>query len=221
MYTVPDEFQRELDATFHGRFRVRWSNKMHEFHLEQKVATGQLMEPPPSLDPESVTQNLQFDMEDDNWLRARDGYFYVMSIRNGDRMPCPICGATLKVPKFETRETQCERCKLSGMDGKYRAAYFPMNHIFIQHIRNLDPYSDGPERARERMRAKQIADAARKLKEDMDRADYAVINSKTQVENNPMSGYGQKSSQPAGLPGSRYQDEMAREFKIQELNNGK
>lgn len=191
---IPDEFQRELDDTFHGRYRLRWSDKRHEFHLEQKVATGQVMEPPP-IDPESPDH---FDTYSDEWIRARDGYFYVMTIRNGDRMPCPVCGLIVKVPVMETREGHCESCKAHGRDGRYLAAYYPLNHILIQHLRDIDPYSSDVNQIRKRMRARQLERIERDRREELDNADYMVQFNKNQVENNPMTGYGPKSARKDG-----------------------
>lgn len=194
---ISSEFQERLDEVFHGRFRVRWSDKMHEFQLEQKVATGQLMSPPPQ-DPEAETE--RWDTYDDNFIRARDGYFYVMSIRNGDRMPCPICAGLdgqhteLKVPVFETRETVCYRCQLMGRDGRFAAVHFDLDDRFIEHIRNLDPETDGPQRARQRIRANRARHQNR-LQAELDAADYAVQFNKNQVDNNPMVGYGPKTRQ--------------------------
>jgi len=191
MYKVPSEFEDQLDNVFHGRFRVRWSEKRHEFQLEQKVGTGQVLAPPP-LDPDSSTD--RYDTYSDEWIRARDGFFLVMSLRNGDRMPCPVCGLTVRVPIMETRESHCEFCRDKGRDGRYVAAFYPLNHILIEHIRDIDPYNGGVERRRKR--AKQRPNETKKmdeLKQDLDLSDYIVgKDSRNQVEANPMVGYGPK-----------------------------
>jgi hypothetical protein len=206
MYTVPSEFQRELDNVFHGRFRIRWSQKKEEFQLEQKVGTGQVLLPPP-VDPDAPSH---FDTYSDEWVRARDGYFFIMSLRNGDRMPCPVCGLEVPVPIMETTESICEHCRIKGRDGKYRAAFYPFNHILIQHIMDIDPYFDNAHHIRDRMRARQIAKMARTQKDAIDAADYAVINSKNQVEDNPMTGYGPKTTQHSGARFYEAGDEFTR-----------
>jgi hypothetical protein len=190
--TLSSDFATQLHDEFGGRFRIRWSDKMHEFQLEQKVMTGQIMPPPLISDEDSLTATARYDTYDDNWIRARDGYFYVMSLRNGDRMPCPICGLTVPVPVLETRESVCEGCKLHGRDGRYVAAFYPFNHLLLEHLHDIDPLNGGPIRVRARMRAKQLAKNERMLKADLDVADYHVINNRTQVEGNGMVGYGPK-----------------------------
>lgn len=191
MYSIPSDFQADLDEMFHGRFRLRWSDKRGEFHLEQKVGTGQVLLPPP-IDPEVPDR---FDTYSDEWVRARDGYFYVMSIRTGDRMPCPVCGLTVSVPLMETRESHCFNCQLHGRDGRYFAAYYPLNHILLQHIRDIDPYFDTAHNIRKRMKAKDIARREREMKEKIDRGDNAILDNKNQVEDNPMVGYGPRTVQ--------------------------
>lgn len=186
MYTLPSEFAVALDEMFHGRFRIRWSDKRQEFHLEQKVGAGQILIPPP-IDPDAPDH---FDTYSDAWIRARDGYVYVMSLRNGSRMPCPICGLTVDVPIMETRESICPFCRVAGRDGRYVAAYYPFNHILLQHIRDIDPYFDTAHHIKERMRAREQAWKERRTREEIDRSDYAVINNKTQIEDNAMVGYG-------------------------------
>lgn len=192
MYTLPEDFSKTLYDTFHGKYRIRWSDKRSEFQLEQKVATGQVLDPP-SINPDAITP--YYDTYDDNWIRARDGYFYVMSLRNGDRMPCPVCGLTVKVPIMETRESVCESCRNHGRDGRYVAAFYPFNHVLIEHLLDIDPENGGPQRVRARIRAKQIDRKSREFKTELDRSDYAVLENKTQIEQNPMSGYGPKGRQ--------------------------
>lgn len=194
---ISSEFEDRLNAMFHGRFRVRWSDKTHQMMLEQKVATGQLMEPPPT-DPDAET--VRWDTYDDTYIRARDGYFYTMTITPGDRMRCPLCNATIPVPVFETREVRCERCILQGRDGRYAAAHFELDDRFLEHIRSLDPETDGPERAHQRLMAKRgLTPAQRQLQNDLDMADYRTSKfDKAQAENNPMVGYGPKHRQEDG-----------------------
>lgn len=192
MYQAPSDFVSQLDAMFHGRFRIRWSDKRHEFQLEQKVHTGQVMMPPP-IDPDAPDH---FDTYSDEWIRARDGYFLTMSLRNGDRMPCPVCGLTVPVPVMETRESMCEHCKAHGRDGRYIAAFYPeWNHILLEHIRAIDPLSSDINRTRKAMRARQIEKMERDNRMAVQMGEDAVIDNKNQVEDNPMTGYGPKTAQ--------------------------
>lgn len=198
MYSVPDDFQSQLDNAFHGRFRVRWSYKRAEFQLEQKVGTGQVLLPPP-IDPDAISP--YYDTYSDEWIRARDGYFLVMSLRNGDRMPCPICGLEVRVPIRETKESHCDYCRSHGRDGRYVAAFYPLNHLLIEKIQDLDPLNGGIGRARRRMLDKRGVAQKAELKQNLDQADYIVTSdSRNQIEGNPHSGYGQKSRGNIGEP---------------------
>lgn len=142
---IPSEFADALHREFDGRFRVRWSPKREEYHVEYKVLPGQVLEPP-------RTKSGEFDTYDDDYIRARDGYDFIVAIRRGDRMPCPHCGLTMKVAHLEMREASCEHCKVRGRDGRYPAVFYPLNHILIEHLRFIDPLRGGPERVLARVR---------------------------------------------------------------------
>lgn len=128
MRTPPSDFARRLKREFDDRLRIRWSNKRGEWQIEQRVARSQ------------VAHALISD-NDDPAIRARDGFVYVMSVRDGDRMPCPAGdGTTLKVPVNHTGEVTCPTCKRFGRNGRYAAAYFPLDgEALIQYLRRLDP----------------------------------------------------------------------------------
>lgn len=186
---LSSEFQRQLDSKFHGRFRLRWSDKAQVFHLEQKVATGQVMEPP--IDP--ITN--EWDAYDDGFIRARDGYFYIMTVTTGDRMRCPLDHTELKVSIMHTGETKCAQCQHVGRDGRFAAGYFPLNHILLDYINDIDPLNGGPLRVRERMRAKQLARAAKEIPAAVLQSEENVLDNQNQVDLKPMVGYGPKTAQ--------------------------
>jgi len=124
---VPVAFQRRLESEFNGRLRARWSRARGEFHIEQQVGRAVLA-------PTYVS-----DWDDDT-IRARDGYGFVMAIRPGTRMPCPECGITLDVPVMHSAEVKCPFCRTKGKDGRYPAAYYPLEgDALIQHLRRIDP----------------------------------------------------------------------------------
>lgn len=187
MNLPPHDFQRQLDAEFHGRFRLRWSQHMGEWHLEQKVQTGQVI--PPPLDEDTGT----YDTYSDGWRRASDGYFYVMSIRTGDRMPCPVCHLPLRVPHLATREVTCENCQYHSRDGKYKAAYYPLNHLLIEHIRRIDPLNSTFKRGE--ARRKMNDRMAHQQQQQIDTAELRIMDDKIQVEDRPMVGFGPKTAQ--------------------------
>src|SRR5574343_1629107 len=108
MRIAPSAFTARLEREFGGRLRIRWSTQRGEWHIEQKVARAHL------------PQYYLYE-NDDAGIRQRDGYDYLLAIREGDRMPCPRCGHTVKVPVMVTGEARCDRC-----GKRYGAAYFPL-----------------------------------------------------------------------------------------------
>jgi hypothetical protein len=127
---APKDFTRRLDEVFAGRLRIRWSLRNGEWHIEQKV--GRAAHPP-----------YRIAEEDDSLIRARDGYAFVMAIRPGDRMPCPIDGLTLKVPVLHTAEVRCDYCRMKGREGRFKAAYYPLGENLIDHLKRIDPERNG------------------------------------------------------------------------------
>jgi len=124
---APDSFVELLRRAFDGRYRIRWSDRDQEFHLEHKVATA-------------VIPPVRIESDRDDLIRARDGYDYVMSVRQGDRMPCPECGLTLKVPVRDTWQITCGYCKLKGRTTHVVAGFWPLDDTLIDHLRKIDPY---------------------------------------------------------------------------------
>lgn len=134
MYTVPADFAARLDAAFKGRLRVRWSNAKQEFHVEQRVARPLVSFP--------TTEH------DDDSIRLRDGYLYLMSIRPGTRMPCPRCGLEVQVPVRDIRQVSCKFCKARGNEHRVVAGYFPLDETLIDYLARLDPERDASKRLR-------------------------------------------------------------------------
>lgn len=133
---IPQSFHDRLKLDFQGRFRIRWSDVRGEFQLEQKLASAQILEPP-------LRSNGTWDTYDDEYIRSRDGYGYVMSVRQGDRMPCARCRRTVKVPIRETREAVCLTC-----NKRHKAAFYPLDDLLLLHLRWIDPLSGGISRIR-------------------------------------------------------------------------
>jgi hypothetical protein len=124
---APVDFQNRLSRMFDNRLRIRWSNQRKEWHIEYKVGRSQL-------------PNFFVSTYDDAAIRASQGYAFLMAIREGDRMPCPRCGYTVKVPKFHVAQAVCDYCRLNGRDGRYPAVYFPLEgDALIQYLCRIDP----------------------------------------------------------------------------------
>lgn len=191
---VPERFAAQLRDEFNGRYRLRWSHKFQEWNLEQRVGLGHVDVP------------WREDPEDDSMIRARDGYWFVMAIRTGETMPCPIiidnhgtrCGAEVKVPIMQTAEAVCVRCQLSGRDGRTAAAYWPLNDALIQHIRRIDAFLGHNEDIRRvhDEKNKRLMDVAEKdALNDIDDVSYDLRKTLGGIE---QVGYGGSIIRPVG-----------------------
>ena len=133
---VPAEFAARLERAFQGRLRLRWSEAKNEFHLEQRV--GRALANIPSVN------------RDDERIRAREGYLFILAVQPTTRMGCPRCSTTVTVPIREFREVACPLCRLQGREYKFGAGHFPLNDDLITYITSLDPERgvSGEQRAR-------------------------------------------------------------------------
>lgn len=175
-YNVPESFRRLLEREFPG-YRVRWSLRDSCWHLEQPCGNSALV--PFRIDP-----------SDDTLIRARDGFWLVMKIQPGDRMPCPnvverfprqICNWTLKVPQRKVAEVRCPVCAKAGRDGRAFAGFWPLDEGLIEELRRTDPLKGGTAAARATADASNkllLAEAERKLRDattSLDAVDYRWI----------------------------------------------
>lgn len=127
LYNVPEGFQERLDQEFgEGKIRVRWSDQWDEWHVEQRVRRG-------VVGIGSATERWRDDV-----IRYRDGYVWIMSLKQGTRFPCPKCGLTLKAPTRATEMVSCEHCRLKGYDHHWMACHWPMDETLIDHLKELE-----------------------------------------------------------------------------------
>jgi hypothetical protein len=124
MQIVPRQFQRDLEHNFHGRVRIRWSSQHEEWQIEEKVAQGLLATTP-------------VKSESDTAIRMRDGYSFICGVKTGDRMPCPRCKRTLRVPIHEFGEVSCGYCAQQGRGSSVIAGHFELNDRLLQHLRRI------------------------------------------------------------------------------------
>lgn len=172
------EFQNRLARIFDDRLRVRWSTKRGEWHVEYKIAPGQLAKFP-------------VNSWDDDAIRAKDGYAFILAVREGDRMPCPKCGCTLKVPLFKMAEVKCEYCKLQGYDGRYPACFFPLEgDALITYLAKLDPqrgWRDNLAKQADAANERLLAQRERDFENTIEAATKDNINDLFQI---PRVGFG-------------------------------
>lgn len=160
--TIPTAFAERLKRAFGGRLRIRWSVRDREYRVEQRVGRA-------------VTAPIRIDDDRDDLICARDGFDYVLSVRSGDRMPCPTCEWTeLKVPIREFRDIRCPYCATKGKQGRTVAGYFPLDDSLITHLQMIDPL---------RGASKELADAA-------DRRNAAKLASEERHLSNIVEAHG-------------------------------
>lgn len=136
---IPEEFADRLHRAFDGRLRIRWSVADGAYHVEQRLARGLI--------------NFPSALTDDEAIRLRDGYHLVMTVRTGDRMPCPRCGLTLAVPLRSSTLVSCERCRQKGLEHRVAAAYFPLDDTLITHLQAIDPLRGASRELRAKVEA--------------------------------------------------------------------
>jgi DNA-directed RNA polymerase subunit RPC12/RpoP len=156
--SIPTWFEEALEREFQGLLRIRWSEKRREWHIEQKVGRG-IFTPPKAV-----------EVEDDRWIRARDGYAFFAAVQSTPHRRCPECHLMMDVPQCAFREVRCDYCGFKGLSGRLVLAYFPLGEKLLEHLRKHDPYRD-------RIR-KNVAEADRQNQLRDIREDHAATNSR-------------------------------------------
>jgi len=172
---APRAFTERLQDAFDGRLRIRWSNAAHEFQIEQRVARGLI--------------NFPAALTDDEHIRLRDGYFYVMSVRTGDRMPCPRCEATLRVPVREVKELSCDRCRANGLEHRVAAGFFPLDDTLIAHLQSIDPLRGASRELRAKIDAHNARHTEAQRQSVLDKAYAAGADDFNRIAGIPNVGY--------------------------------
>jgi len=172
---APQEFVERLRAAFEGRLRIRWSASAREFQIEQRVARGLI--------------NFPAVLSDDEQIRLRDGYFYVMSIRAGDRMPCPRCEAILSVPVREVKELSCTRCRTNGLEHRVAAGFFPLDDTLITYLKAIDPLRGASRELRAKVDAHNAAFTAQQRQAVLDKTYAAGADDFNRIAGIPNVGY--------------------------------
>lgn len=129
MYSIPSGFAESLRVQLDGRFRVRFSRKVKRFQLEEKLQCAIL--PPIYVAP-----------DDDDTIRAIDGYGFFAEVSPGTLTPCSRCGKDRHTAFKEFMATACEHCgdKDSG------AVHWPLDDSLLEHLRKTDPRRGAHER---------------------------------------------------------------------------
>ena len=188
MDIAPAHFVKQLEQAFEGRLRIRWSHSTHEFQIEQRVARGLI--------------NFPMALNDDEQIRLRDGYFYVMSIRSGDRMPCPRCRYQLVVPVHEIKELSCERCKVAGLEHRVSAGFFPLDDTLITYLKAMDPLRGASRELRAKVDAHNERYTKAQRQAVLDRTYAAGADNFNRIAGIPNVGYTGPTPMWADAPAS-------------------
>lgn len=142
MERLPDSAERRLQDEFHGRVRIRWSRQRRCFMVEQREAE--------SLEPGSVDLN----HDNDEQVRARDGFSLMYEVWPGSKAPCPHCGLPVALIPGRIRRYTCEGCKAMGKSSNHVdiASFYPDSEALLQELRKVDYIGHNALDPRERVR---------------------------------------------------------------------
>lgn len=168
------DFEKRLKEVFGDRLRMRWSASNDEWVVEQKVGPARVMPP---------------GNEDDDAIRAKDGYAFVLAVQPREEMPCRGCGQLLGVPVRKFAEVRCEYCVYRGKDGRWGCGYFPLNESFIDYLRELDPENRWAPHLKQRLDARNKKIVEQREKAASDALEYGLRENKHRVLGNPRSTY--------------------------------
>lgn len=143
---------------------------------------GQALEPP-------VDESGEYDRTNDEYIRARDGFDLIFTVRPGDRMPCPSCGFEMRVPIMEIRETVCGYCKFREKDGRYMTGFFPLGEALLEHMRFIDPLTGGPDRVLSEVRRSNLRREQQALRDFQNGSEAYLSDKFNNLFNIPQTGY--------------------------------
>lgn len=122
---IPESFARSLHDQFDGRFRVRWSVKTHRYQLEEKLRCAVL---PP----------IHIEADDDDLIRAVDGYGVFAQVTPGTLTPCMNCGKDRHATVRDFVASACAHCGDRAI-----VVFWPLDESLLQHLRYTDPNRGG------------------------------------------------------------------------------
>jgi hypothetical protein len=178
-YTPPREFVARLDSIFRGRLRIRWSVQKEEWHIEQQVG------------PRAALPSFGRLLFHDRFIRARDGFAFVMAIKPRETTTCRTCFLKCDVPALRTSEIKCSYCEsVKARRGREFGGYWPLSgDTLLNHLLRIDPERDGTrtlisDNDRAQARYQQVA-----MKDARNHFESAVYDDKYQLFDTPFTGY--------------------------------
>lgn len=177
MYQAPQSFIDRLESDFQGRLRIRWSIAKGEFHIEEKVGRA-------ALAPFRISDI------DDRYIRARDGYHFIMAVKAGTSVPCRICGLKCSVPECRTAEIKCSYCEsVKTRRGREFGGYWPLNDTLLEHLRKCDPKNDGHIAAVKSQDLQEVRREMDRKRSMFNTIESATLDDKYQLFDTPFTGY--------------------------------
>lgn len=189
MREAPDSFVSRLRSILGEDYRIRWSSIGNDWHIEQRVGPRRAVD--------GVIRE-----DDDNHIRARDGYWLVMRVRDGDRMPCPDCGTELAVPVRKIGEVLCDWCRSRGLTGRHTAGFWPLDDQLLLELKRTRP-ENAKELVRQADERNRLRLAA--LKRDVaNKGEDGILDRWTQLVGIQSVGYTGKEKAWTDAPTPRF-----------------
>lgn len=139
--TVPGWFSDQLRAEHGSRYRVRWSNALEVFLLEEKTARG-ITTPPLRLLKKLVKLEKRHPgITEEKLEQARSGYTLFLQVVPSPKFPCPGCGITIHLKPHAIEWATCTTCKKN-----VAACHISLGWELLEHLRYLDYERGGDER---------------------------------------------------------------------------
>ncbi len=178
---APEAFVERLEQEFGQKYRIRWSDARHEWHIEQRIRRG-IAE---GFADVSLKNAKQRRNREDDLIRARDGYVFTMAVKPGTTTHCHECNTKMSVPAFDTAVLFCPFCKMKGRSRHQVAGYFPLSDSLIDHLRKIDSEKDGTDR----------------VAAEVDRSNqWMLFQNKMKLRNHLQAGIKDRYNRLVGIP---------------------
>lgn len=132
--------------------------------------------------------------EDDEQIRARDGFSLLFELWPGSAAKCPHCGERVSIIPGKVKSYNCDACKANGRSSNHVnvAGFYPDSEGLIQELRKLDFISHNALDPRERLRQFHAKNTYRRERNEFnivdDRAAYGRENWRW-LTGTPRTGY--------------------------------
>lgn len=131
----PTRLAERIEALWGDRLRLRWSLREGMWHVEQKLEKGARQ-----LWPSMVMYQKWEHLINDDFVRRRDGFTFVLRISPRSFHDCPACGKGMEVPPHHVGVLECLGCKEKGKMVRTLAGYWDLGgDAILDELRKMDP----------------------------------------------------------------------------------